>query len=296
VVVNRSVVLARELGVSEFVIGSILIGFGTSLPELVASGSAAIHGVPGIAFGNVVGSNIANILFILGTTLLITPLMVDEETKRRSGWLLLALTALFSVSCMLFPLSRTISLVYLLILAGYVWHTYNAGQKSDHDEESENQELSPLSFFASLAVVILALMGLMAGANFMIDASVVMAQSFGIPETVIGLTIVAVGTSLPELAASVSAAQKGKAGLAIGNIVGSNIFNMFGILGVVGLIAPSDVPSDITWIHNAIMFGATGAFVGAVTSRATLERTLGRNYVLAYGGYTGFLLLLMLFS
>jgi cation:H+ antiporter len=296
VVVNRGVVIARELGISEFVVGSILIGFGTSLPELVASGSAAIHGATGIAFGNVVGSNIANILCILGATLLIAPLVVDEDTKKRNGWLLLLLTLAFGVSCMLFPLSRITACVYLLILTGYVWYTYTTGKTVPATDEQALPEVSPHTFFTSLAMVILALIGLLTGANLMIDASVALAQSSGIPETVIGLTIVAVGTSLPELAASVSAARKGKAGLAMGNIIGSNIFNMFGILGVVGLIAPSDVPSDITWIHNAIMFAATGAFVVAVTNRKILDRLLGRNYVLAYGGYTSFLIVLMTLS
>ena len=289
VVVYGSVRAARSLGVSEFLIGVVLIGFGTSAPELITSVKAALSGSPGIAFGNVVGSNIANILLILGATVLMYPITVDRRIASRDGPILLGLTALFVLVSLWLPLSRPVALLYV---AGLILYVYLMHKNERVGVVGDDQKLLPKdNLMLNVAIAPSGVGGLVVGAGMLVDSSVELAEMIGISETVIGLTIVAIGTSLPELTASVLAAKKGKPELALGNVIGSNIYNMFGILGITGLLAPSAIPSDIIYLHNPIMLLITLALAFIMWRHTMISSRMGRWFV---GLYVGYLLILMI--
>ncbi len=246
ILVRGSVGLARRLGVSELIIGLTLVGFGTSLPELVTSLQAIGQGSVGIGVGNVVGSNIANVLLVLGLAALIAPIIVHPSALARDAVVMVLVTIglgaliwfdLFTRPAgiaMVFALLAYVGLSILLDLRG------NTPPAQMHAGEAELVGATG-SVLVSLALAIAGIAGVIFGARFLVEGGVTLAQAAGISETVIGLTIVAVGTSLPELATSVISALRGKADVALGNILGSNIFNVLGILGVAAIVKPFSV-------------------------------------------------------
>ncbi len=288
-VVHGSVQAARMLGWSEFFIGVVLVGFGTSAPELFASVGAAWHGSAGLAFGNVVGSNISNLLLILAVTAIVQPLSISEETAQKDGPMLLALTAVFVAVSLLFPLWRIVALGYLAIIAWYIWSSHQSGKQTEDEATTATATYNKQALLFNIGIAIAGVTMLVFGADMLVAAATELARSWGVSETIIGLTIVAVGTSLPELVSSGMSAYKGKTNLAIGNIVGSNIYNLFGILGVTGIISPSAVPGDIRWVYNPIMLIATAVVVYLMYKKRTLSRQTG-GYL--FGGYTAYATLL----
>jgi len=238
--VKGAAAIATRIGVSPFLIGLTLVGFGTSSPELVASLEGAFQGYPGIAVGNVVGSNIANILLILGVSGLVYPMVCDRGALKRDGTMMLLAAAAMLAVCLLGVLSREVGFAFLAILAIYLVFTYLADRKGHdgggelHAAEAEFLKArSPMTLVIEIAMAVGGLIALVIGASLLVDSSVEIAEGFGVSDSVIGLTLVAVGTSLPELATSVLAAFRRKADIAIGNVIGSNIFNVLGIAGVV---------------------------------------------------------------
>ncbi len=290
-VIYGSVAVARMLGWSEFFIGVVLIGFGTSSPELFASVGAAWHGSAGLAFGNVVGSNISNLLLILAMTAIITPITVSDQIAKKDAPFLLLLTGVFVLTSLL-PLSRLIALGYIALIAGYIYHSHQSEQAPAETTAEQKPAFNKQSLLIHLAIAIGGVAMLVFGADMLVAAASQMARGVGVSETAIGLTIVAIGTSLPEFVSSVSAARKGKHGLALGNIIGSNVYNLFGILGVTGLVAPTTVPGDIRWIHNPIMLIATAFVVYVMYSKQVLDKKTGKQLVGAYCAYTVFLFLI----
>ncbi len=234
--------IARRLGIGELIIGLTIVSFGTSMPELVVNLFASISGSADIAIGNVVGSNIANILLILGATALVTPLVLQSSTVRKEiPFSLLAALMLFVMAndhlldgYPLAELGRGDGIVFIGFFAIFLFYTVSIS-KNNHDEEKGEK---PMPTGKALLLFLLGLLGLVAGGKLGVDNAVIIAQGLGLSEALIGLTVVAVGTSLPELATSVIAARKGKADIAIGNVVGSNIFNILWILGLSALIRP----------------------------------------------------------
>jgi cation:H+ antiporter len=224
--------LAWRAGLSPLVIGVTLVGMGTSLPELLTSVRAAQQGAPGIALGNVVGSNIANIGLILGVAAVLSPIAFPRSTWRRDGLLLLGVTILGALwIAMAAGLGRPGGLVFHAAFAAWlVWQLRSGG-----GDAAETSDLTPLR--AGLLLLV-GFAGVLLGAELLVRGAIGAARSLGVSEAVIGLSVVAVGTSLPELATSVVAARRGRADLALGNVLGSNIFNLLGILGVTALIAP----------------------------------------------------------
>lgn len=249
--VRGSVSVARKLNISELVIGLTLVGFGTSTPELVTSLQAIDQGSVGIAVGNVVGSNIANILLILGLAAVVSPLVVNPQAVARDGTVMIAATFLLCALLWFDQFGRSSGFSLIALLIAYVGYSLFTGtKKSDpaadlHRAEGEAVR-SEHSFGIGILMAIAGLVGVIAGANLLVTGAISIARSFEISETIIGLTIVAVGTSLPELATSVIAAYRKRADVALGNIIGSNIFNILGILGVTALVNPFSVRGDTT--------------------------------------------------
>ncbi|MEO0465839.1 MAG: calcium/sodium antiporter [Pseudomonadota bacterium] len=241
--VRGSVGVARKLGVSELIIGLTLVGFGTSMPEMVTTLRAVQAGEVGLGLGNVVGSNIANILLVVGMAAMLAPIVVSPRALGRDTLAMVLFTAAFILLAWFDLFTRPVGAVLVLAVLGYIVVSLlmDRGDQNAvgdmHREEAEMVEPGmPLALALLFAVAGIA--GVVFGAQFLVEGAVQLAEQFGLSETVIGLTLVAIGTSLPELATSIIAATKGRSDVALGNILGSNIFNLAGIVGVTALVHP----------------------------------------------------------
>jgi len=263
IMVRGAVALARRFGISALVIGMTVVALGTSAPELLVSLNAALSGAPGLAVGNVVGSNIANILLILGAAGLVTPIACAAAGLRRDGAILLAGTLIFSALSFRGVVDAWSGAVLLIAFSYFLWNSYKreaagegragggtAGEAGDLGVPPANLLVAVLMFLAGLAA-------LLAGSELVVRGGVAAARLFGVSDAVIGLTVVAVGTSLPELAASVVAAYRGHTDVALGNVVGSNMFNVLGVIGVVAVVTPVTVEARVVDFDIWIMIGAT---------------------------------------
>lgn len=288
--VKGGVSIARRAGVSPLVIGLTLVAFATSAPELVVSVSAAIDGSSDISLGNVVGSNICNIALILGLCACITPMVVQRQILRFDSYFMVGSAVLLAV----FYLSgngvnRIQALVLLAGMIVYVvWNVY-ASRKENAAAETEKTEEKLLPLWQSLLLIVLALALLVAGAKIFLWSAVFFAGKLGLSEAVIGLTIVAVGTSLPELATSVVAAIKGEDDIAIGNVVGSNIFNILCILGITPLIAPLK-NAALDPVDMGAMILVSILLVPMMRTGWKISRKEGAALLILYAGYITYLL------
>lgn len=300
--VRGAVKVASNLGVSPLVIGLTLVGFGTSSPELVTSVQAALSGSPGIAFGNIVGSNMANLLLILGVSALITPIAIASGALRRDGAVMVAATIVFAVLALVMPLGRAVGLVFVAALAAYIYTAFRqesgggADHGAAHGKSAAAQGVDPGfsssaggSTLMGLVTAIAGLAIVVGGGYLLVNGAVAIARSYGISETVIGLTIVAIGTSMPELVTSLVAAFRKQADVAFGNIIGSNIYNVLGIAGVTVLIAPSEVPAEIANFDNYLMIGASLLVVVLAYTGRRIARWEG---ALLLAGYIAYIALL----
>jgi cation:H+ antiporter len=273
--------IARAFHLSPLLIGLTIVGFGTSAPELIVSVQAALADRPGIAIGNVIGSNISNILLILGISALIAPLIIPGRKLWRDLAFMLLATATIWVMLLDGQVARLDGLILLAGLGAFLTVAFIVG--SGHPPEGDTETFGPnwrpwVTTGAGLAALVI-------GARFLVDSATTIARDFGIPEAVIGLTIVAVGTSLPEMATSVIAAFRRHTEIAVGNIVGSNIFNIFGILGLTALVAPIPAEArfaavDMGWVAASAIGLTVVAFV-----LGGLPRIAGLALLVAYGGY-----------
>lgn len=284
VMVRGAVALARRFGISTLVIGMTVMAFGTSAPELLVSLNAALSGAPGLAVGNVVGSNIANILLILGAAALVTPIACVSTELRRNGLILLAGTLIFSALSFRGVVDVWSGAVLLIAFSYFLWNSYKreaagegaaggmAGEVGDSGMPPANLLVAVLMFLAGLAA-------LLAGSELVVRGGVAAARLFGVSEAVIGLTVVALGTSLPELVVSVVAAYRGHPDVALGNVVGSNLFNVLGVIGVVAVITPVTVEARVLNFDLWIMIGATLLLLPFMTGGL---RQIGRAPALAF--------------
>jgi cation:H+ antiporter len=284
-VIQGSANVARLLRLSPFFVGVVILGFGTSMPEMFASVGAAWHDVAGLAYGNVVGSNIANLILILAGTAVVRPILVSDAVAARGAPILFGLMAVFVVISLFLPLGRFVALVYLVIMGVYIWSVYRQGQATAHLTVKAEVVYTPEKLWRNIGVATLGLVLLVVGADILISAASELARSAGMSETVIGLTIVAVGTSMPELVSSALAARKGDHSMALGTIIGSNIFNLFAILGVAGLIAPTDVPWDVRFFYNPVMLVVTGAVVYLMREKKVISRGSGLLMLGCFAAY-----------
>jgi cation:H+ antiporter len=274
--------LAENLGIPPLVIGLTIVAFGTSAPELFISVQAALFGKPGIAIGNVLGSNISNVLLVLGVPALIAAIHVTQKGVRTSVSVMLGVTAAFMVMMADGVVSRIDGLVLLAGLAGFIgWQLVVARNGSiEMDESDSPHDAKRIALYLGAGLI-----GLPVGAQLTVDSASEIARMFEVSDAVIGLTIVAIGTSLPELATSVMAARRGSSDVAIGNVVGSNIFNILAIMGVTSLIIPVAVAERFVSIDMWVTAVVSLVLAVIVFGRMTIGRPLGAALTLAFLAY-----------
>lgn len=294
--VRGAVGMAARLGISPLLAGLTIVGFGTSMPELATSVQAAMAGSPGIAIGNVVGSNIANILFILGLSAVILPLAVNPASFKRDSIALGGSALLATGAVMIGLIGMAAGVLLVSALIGYIWWAYKSESATHdaealrHEHEAEDRPVPPDTSPVLLGGMIVAgLVAAIFGAGWLVDGATVLASAAGVSEAVIGLTVVAVGTSLPELIACVVAVLRKHEDVALGNIVGSNIYNLCGILGLTAIIHPIEVPAEITSFDIWVMLGVTALLIVQLRSGWRLSRLEGLLLLAIYAGYTAFL-------
>jgi cation:H+ antiporter len=294
--VRGAVSAAQSFGISPMVIGLTLVGFGTSTPELVTSIEAAMADSPGIAVGNIVGSNIGNVFLILGIAALICPVIVDPKALKRDGSVLMMAT-LFCVVAVLFgEINRIAGLLFLVVLVGYVGTVLYLERRGTspatavYRAEAELVITKATGLWSALGLAVIGLIITIIGAKYLVIGAIAIAEAAGLSETVIGLTIVAIGTSMPELVTSIIAMRKGQGDVALGNVIGSNIFNILGIFGVTALIQPLNVPVEIIRMDIWVMVAATVALLIFARTGWCIGRREGAAMVAAYTGYLGVLL------
>ncbi|MBO7437654.1 MAG: calcium/sodium antiporter [Bacteroidaceae bacterium] len=286
--VNGGVAIARRFRISPLVIGMTIVAFGTSAPELLVSTISAIKGSAGIAMGNVIGSNIANIGLILGLTSLICPIETHNSKVVRHGSIMIVASLLLMVFALHSGISRIEGLTLFACLILFTTISIRKGRTQPQEADIEDQEGKPMTILAAIGLIVLSCAMLAFGADILVDGATTLASAMGVSDKVIGLTIVALGTSLPELAASVAAAVKKQMDISIGNIIGSNIFNILCVLGVSTSIKPialefQDYMSDFIW-----MLGFSAFIIIFTTMRkkkGRLGRTAGILFLLAYAFY-----------
>ncbi len=305
VLVKGAVNLALRLGIPALIVSLTVVAFGTSAPELLISVKAVLEDAPGIALGNVVGSNIANILLVLGIPALLVGLHTADSDTRRSYVQMIAATGLFIVVCFLGPITWIHGLVLLAALAWMLWDAIaearahkretraaaEAAAADDADLEEVEGADPNLPWTKVLLFLGLGLVGLPLGADLLVDGAVNIARGFGVSETVIGLTLVAFGTSLPELAAVVAAAYRGHGDVALGNVIGSNMFNLLAIIGAAALVGDLAVPPALLRFDLWIMAGASLLLLPIVYLHWNIGRMLGGLLTALYGVYVVALLI-----
>ncbi len=294
--VDGSSSIAKRFGISSLVIGLTVVAFGTSTPELVVNLISAFKGTTDIAIGNILGSNIANILLILGITGMITPIAVKSSTtwKEIPFALLAVLVTAVMANDILFSgatesfLTRGDGLILLGFFAIFIYYVFGIA-KNGADDETE--EVKIFGTVKSITLIVVGLVFLVIGGKWIVDAAIFLAKTWGLSEAVIGLTIVAVGTSLPEMITSIVAAMKGKSDIAIGNVVGSNIFNIFWILGITSFIKPLPF-SENSSLDTLTAIGATVLLFAwmIVGKRHQLEKWQSAVFVVLYIVYISLLL------
>ena len=296
--VRGAVGMASRLGISPLLAGLTIVGFGTSMPELATSVQAALGGSPGIALGNVVGSNIANILLVLGISAVIAPMAVNPSSFKRDAIAMGGAALLATGAVLLGIVGMVPGIILLAALVGYIWWAYKSESASHdaeahrHEAEAEDRPVPPDTGPVILSGMIIAgLAAAIFGAGLLVDGATVLASAAGVSESVIGLTVVAIGTSLPELIACVIAVLRKHADVALGNIVGSNIYNLCGILGATAIIHPIEVPAEIARIDIWVMLAVTALLIVQLRSGWRLSRIEGALLVTLYCAYTAFLAL-----
>jgi cation:H+ antiporter len=309
--VRGAAATAERLGMSPLLIGITLVGFGTSMPELVTSIEASMLGSPGIAIGNIVGSNIANILLILGIAALIAPIAVAQAALMRDGSIVFATAAIFVGVSFLPAFDRLVGAVFFSGLVGYLYYAYRqerAGAPDGHTAAFEKREAHDEvldagsgavavaaeqrvatqqggSLWPSLALALAGLAVVVFGGKLLVEGAIGTARSAGLSETIIGLTIVAIGTSLPELVTSVVAAIRGHSDVALGNILGSNIYNILGIGGLTALIAPTTIPAEVATFDGPVMLVVSAALLVVARTGYRISRGEGAFLLASYIGY-----------
>lgn len=299
--VRGAVRIAEHLGLSPMLIGLTVVGMGTSMPELAASVQASLAGSPGIAVGNIVGSNLANLLLILGVAALISPIAVARGPLWRDGGVgILAALALLAVGHTV-GLGRVAGVAFLAAMAGYIFYAYRqekigkahgaAYDRAMAVEEVDSalvpREAPGAPIFSTILLFVAGLALVVGGGTLLVDGAIAIAQALGVSDEVIGLTVVAVGTSFPELVTSAVAAFRRQGDIALGNVLGSNIYNVLFIGGVTGLVAPGEVPETILGFDLWLLVAVSLLAMAFAWTGGRLSRREGLVLVLCYGLYTG---------
>lgn len=294
---DGAIAVARRFQINELIIGLTIVAFGTSLPEFITSFWGALKGNSGVSVGNIIGSNLFNTLVIVGASALASPIMIKASSVKKEIPFALLASLAFIFLCFdrllnnqaIDFISRGDGLILLLFFAIFLSYTF-ANAKQDQSEESEQDETTPLSSLKIAFYLLIGLAVLIIGGDFFVSGAIQIAQNFGVSDAVIGLTIVAGGTSLPELATSVFAAKKGSSDLAIGNVVGSNIFNIFFVMGACSSVFPLAV-GDISYLDFAMLIiSMLLLWLFAATARK-ISRSEGAILLATYFIYLAYLLI-----
>ncbi len=288
IMVRGAVAIARYLDVSPIVVGLTIVAIGTSAPELSVSIDAVLRGAPDIATGNVVGSNLSNILLVLGVAALIKPIKVVPQLIRRDGMMMVAsaalLTALAQTGSIGFVTGIAMVGIYVVYLGFCYWAEQVKGDPSQELTLAEVDEHSgvPQKLIFSVGMFLIGLAGVIGGADLLVQGAVTLARDFGLSEAVIALSVVAIGTSLPELAVSVIAAFRGRSDVAVGNIIGSNISNVLLILGTTSMVASIDFAAQIARFDSWFMLLVTVALIPVLVTGKTISRVEAAIFLTIY--------------
>ena len=279
--VDGAAAVALNLGMSTLLVGMVIIGFGTSAPEMTVSVLAAMQGNPGLALGNAYGSNITNIALILGITALVSPVLMRSQLLKRELPILLGVTILAFFHLKDGQITRLEGLVELaVLLVVFIWMTLQSRKESSHGDALEtelDQELEQMKPTKAWVMLVIGLVLLVVSSRMLVWGAVNIAQGLGVSDLIIGLTVVAIGTSLPELASSIAAARKGEHDLAVGNVIGSNLFNTLAVVGLAGSIHPMQVPAEVLTRDWLVMFSLTILlFALGYTRKALGEKSISR--------------------
>lgn len=293
--VGGAAALARAFGMSPLLIGMLIVGFGTSAPEMLVSALAALEGRPGLALGNAYGSNIANIGLILGLTALISPIAANSKVVRREAPILLAVTLLSVVLLFDLRVTRLEALVLLALFAGLVLWSIRESRAEPDDgfgKEAARETEGGLSIARAARRTAAGLALLVASSQLLVWGAVETAQALGVSDLVIGLTVVAIGTSLPELASSIVAIRRGEPDIALGNVIGSNLFNTLVVVGIAGLIRGFAVPPEVLTRDLPVMTALTLALFlvcAGFGGQGRINRVEGGLLLAVFVGYTSYL-------
>lgn len=290
--------LALSMGISPLVVGLTVVAFGTSAPEMAVSVGASLDGKPDLAIGNVVGSNIANVLLILGMSALLTPLIVAEQIIRQEIPIMIGASVLMVAMSLDGGIDRSEATLFFALVIAYTVFLILQSREASRSLEAGYEGDIPTAAWdshwaAQLALVIAGLIMLVMGADWLVDAAVAFAQAFGVSDLVIGLTVVAIGTSMPEIATSIIAALRGQRDIAVGNVVGSNVFNIFAVIGVTGMVSATGVPVPEAarnfdlWVMLAVAI----ACIPVMLTGREIARWEGGVFLGYYAAYTAYLVL-----
>jgi cation:H+ antiporter len=289
ILVRGAAALARSLGVSTMIIGLTVVAYGTSAPELAVSVTAAYTGKPAICAGNIVGSNILNILLVLGATAVVFPLKATAAFLRREVPIMVGISIVFLIMAWDGELSRLDAAILILILVAYTLMMIRIAKgEKNHVVREYEEDLSlprPRSMRLNVVLIIVGLAMLTGGSDMFVDGAVGMAEFFGVSDTIIGLTLVALGTSLPELATCLIAAYRKHADICLGNVVGSCIYNLVAIGGISGALVPLPFESEMVHVHIPVMVGAAVILWPMLHSGGKITRTEGSLLLASYAAY-----------
>lgn len=295
--VEGAAAVARHMGMAPLVIGMVIIGFGTSAPEMVVSALASMQGNPALALGNAYGSNITNIALVLGITALLAPIAVRSVVVRREMPVLIAITLLSALFLLDYQITRLEAAALLVVFVSYMAWSVWIGSRSSQDslaaEFTEELDSHPLPMKPAMIWLIVGLVLLIASSRALVWGAVNIAVSLGVSDLVIGLTVVAIGTSLPELASAIAATRKNEHDLALGNVIGSNMFNTLAVVGIAGTIQPVPLDSAVLtrdWIAMAVLTLLLLAFALRRGRQGRINRLHGAIFVCLYLAYTVYLI------
>ncbi|MDH3742525.1 MAG: calcium/sodium antiporter [Hyphomicrobiales bacterium] len=288
--------LASRLGVPALVVGIIIVGFGTSAPELVTSIEAALNGAPGLAVGNIIGSNIANILLILGAGSLIYPMACSRDSLFRDGGLVIGTALLLAAAGYAGGLTRMIGIAFIAGLALYMWFLFTRERRkafavaalAGHDSPPIDENCPVM--WKCVVFTVAGMVSIILGGKFLVDGGIALAKAWGVAEEIIGLTIIAIGTSLPELATTVVAALRRHSEIALGNVLGSNVYNVLGIGGATATISPLAISPEVMRLDIPLMVGLSIGMVAIGAYWNGLSRWIGVAFLGGYGAYVAMLL------
>jgi len=291
--VRGAVNLGLRLGVPTLIVSLTIVAFGTSAPELLVAIKAALHGAPGLAIGNVVGSNTANILMVLGIPALLVGINSSRCDSRKTYAFMLGSTAIFIALCFLGPLGFWHGVILLALLGAMLTDSFLSAQKHRRNgkcepcgDMGELDEADPtMPGWKIFVLILVGLIGLPLGAQFLIDGALGLARTWGVSESVIGLTLVAFGTSLPELATTIMAAIRRHEDVVLGNVIGSNMFNILGIMGVTSFFGPLTIPPGVLNFDLWVMLGSSLLLIPFVFGKMNINRIWGAALTVLYATY-----------